>query len=461
MPTRDGRTWIQVVFHNSATGVVESLDGNLLLGIPNYSAVASRSSGSFHTDTDLPGFFPGLQIEGDWVFTEGSSISGAGMGFSDGHVLVAGSYNVSGNTGLARATVSMTGPVLRVGDLGITRSSSLDFSPTAPAEIEASRVLLWEGTLTIDFSVRLNVAGHYQQYPSSALDLTLGSSTGFAQISVGDQVELAGSLHLRLADGFRTTVGQTYTLINKLSSGALSGTFAGLPDGAVISVGEIQFRINYGLGDGNNDVVLTVIFAPNQAPGGNVQPGQTATIGFWQNQNGQDLIRSLNGGASSTQLGDWLAATFSNLYGASAGANNLAGKTNEEVAALYMSLFERNGQTSPGGPPKLDAQVLATALAVYVTNETLAGTTAAAYGFTVTEHGLGVSTFTVGSSGAAFGVADDTTLTVLDILLATNAQTVNGLLYDLDGSGTISDAERALRELANAVYTAINEQGDR
>jgi hypothetical protein len=130
------------------------------------------------------------------------------------------------------------------------------------------------------------------------------------------------------------------------------------------------------------------------------------------------------------------------------------------VADFYSTLFKRNGQTSPGGPPKVDAQVMATALAVYVTNQGLAGTTAAAYGFQVTANGLGVATYSVGGNGAAFGVANNTVLTVMDILMAANARTVNGLMYDLDGSGTISDAERALRIQANSVFAAINEQGN-
>jgi hypothetical protein len=129
------------------------------------------------------------------------------------------------------------------------------------------------------------------------------------------------------------------------------------------------------------------------------------------------------------------------------------------VAAVYVTLFKRSAQTAPGGPPKLDAQVLATALAVYVTNQTLAGTTASSYGFHVTASGVGASTFNVGSNGAAFGVANQTTLTVLDILLATDARTRNGLLYDLDGSGTISSSEQALRAQANEVYSAINAAG--
>ena len=164
-------------------------------------------------------------------------------------------------------------------------------------------------------------------------------------------------------------------------------------------------------------------FGERPAANGGVTAGQTATIGFWQNKNGQNLIKSLNGGATATQLGNWLAATFPNMYGASAGANNLAGKTNAEVAAFYKTLFARTASTAAGGgPPKMDAQVMATALAVYVTNQSLAGTTAAAYGFLVTANGVGTRTFNVGGNGAAFGVANNSKVTVLDLLLAVNTR---------------------------------------
>ena len=53
-----------------------------------------------------------------------------------------------------------------------------------------------------------------------------------------------------------------------------------------------------------------------------------------------------------------------------------------------------------------------------------------------------------------------TVRTVLDLLLATNAKSRNGVLYDVDGSGAISSLEKTLREMANSVFAAINEQGD-
>jgi hypothetical protein len=80
---------------------------------------------------------------------------------------------------------------------------------------------------------------------------------------------------------------------------------------------------------------------------------------------------------------------------------------------------------------KLDAQVLATALSVYATNATLDATKVAApYGFTVSGPGLGTTAANVGSDGDAFGVANNTTMTVTDLLVATDAQAVNGVLYN-------------------------------
>ena len=204
-------------------------------------------------------------------------------------------------------------------------------------------------------------------------------------------------------------------------------------------------------------------FGERPLAGGDVTAGQTATIGFWQNKNGQDLIRSLNSGPDSTKLGDWLAATFPNMYGANAGANDLTGMTNAEVADFYSNLFRRKKkealQLGLGGPTKMDAQVMATALAVYVTNSTLAGTTASTFGFMVTEYGVGISTFNVGFNSDAFGVEDNSDVTILDLLLAINNSSMNGILYDRDGDG-LNDLEILFRTMANNVFSAINELGD-
>jgi hypothetical protein len=156
------------------------------------------------------------------------------------------------------------------------------------------------------------------------------------------------------------------------------------------------------------------------------------------------LRRAFNGG-SGTQLADWLAATLPNMFGANAGSDDLAGKSNADVAALFQRDFVEQG-------PKLGAQVLATALSVYATNATLDSTQAAAtYGFTVSGAGVGTAMVNVGSNGDAFGVANNTTLTVMDLLLATDDQALNGLLYN----GNLTR-----RKEANAVYSALNQEGN-
>jgi len=199
-------------------------------------------------------------------------------------------------------------------------------------------------------------------------------------------------------------------------------------------------------------------FAEQRADAGvdQIVLGQTATIGFWAGKKGKKLIESLNGDKYSTALGDWLATEFPDIYG------KLAGKTNKDVVKYYDTLFKatkkrgRHGKRHDSQPNELrdlNAQVMATALAIYVTDSDLAGDAAAAYGFLVSAEGLGAATFNVGDAGAAFGLLDGESrvMTIWDILKATNDQADDGRLY--------YDMDLMLQELADKVYTMINEIG--
>jgi hypothetical protein len=161
--------------------------------------------------------------------------------------------------------------------------------------------------------------------------------------------------------------------------------------------------------------------------------GDFATIGFWHNKNGQALIQSFNGSASSTALAQWLATTFPNLYGVNAGVHSMVASynpktgvttylTNAQVAAAYNTYFFTTGTGA-----KTDAQVIAAAFAIYGTSTTLAGSSAATLaqkdGFNVSAGGTGSDGYNVGSNGAAYGVANNTTLSVFQLLQATNNNT--------------------------------------
>jgi hypothetical protein len=177
----------------------------------------------------------------------------------------------------------------------------------------------------------------------------------------------------------------------------------------------------------------------------------------------------------------------------------LDGLTNQQIADTYQQLFKRNAKNSPGGPPKLDAQVMAVALATLVTKESLVGlqfdgsgstnvdfvfadldgdgvydpsdgetaeistdnvAIAGSFGFAVSAGGVGSMFFDVGENYEAFGLTaeDNHEQQIIDLLLATDSMSTNGVLYDLDGDD-IDDDEEWLRILANDVYNAINEQG--
>jgi len=120
--------------------------------------------------------------------------------------------------------------------------------------------------------------------------------------------------------------------------------------------------------------------------------GDTGTIGFWCNNNGQYLVKNCNGSYYSKSLCNWLSSSFPYLYGANAGANNLTGKCNTDAAALMTKCFSVQGQ-------KTDAQILAAALACYNTSTTLCGgTRASSYGFNCSSDGTALKNYSTGSS---------------------------------------------------------------
>src|SRR5204862_4255262 len=91
--------------------------------------------------------------------------------------------------------------------------------------------------------------------------------------------------------------------------------------GGTVSLDQFDLHLAAGLD------ALNYNYGERPAATGSIQHGQTAGIGFWNNKNGQALIKALNGGVG-TQLGDWLAATFPHMFSAAAGSNDLDGKSN-------------------------------------------------------------------------------------------------------------------------------------
>ncbi len=171
-----------------------------------------------------------------------------------------------------------------------------------------------------------------------------------------------------------------------------------------------------------------------------VTSGNFATAGYWSTTTGQNVLKSLNGSSSATNLAQWLATTFPNLYGSGAGSHSLVNSngtyfTNSQLISAYSKFT--------GG----DQQVLSAALSVYATSINLAGTNIQHTDshFTTSLAGSGMDTYNIGSNGATFGVSNSTVLTVMQLLVDLNASTSAGA---------------AVASGANTVFSAINTTGN-
>ncbi len=89
-----------------------------------------------------------------------------------------------------------------------------------------------------------------------------------------------------------------------------------------------------------------------------VASGDFGTTALWTTSNGQNLLDKLNGGSSATNLAQWLATTFPNLYGSGAGSHSLVNSngsyfTNSQVVSAYLQVHGRRPAGAVGCPVRL------------------------------------------------------------------------------------------------------------
>ncbi|MFN0053105.1 MAG: hypothetical protein ACKV0T_13045 [Planctomycetales bacterium] len=113
------------------------------------------------------------------------------------------------------------------------------------------------GTLSPGFSAgTIDVYDGYVQTAAGAYAVELGTQSD--QLNIHGNVTLAGTLNLSLISGFHPTLNQTFIIVNNDYSDAITGTFAGLAEGALITTTSgWQFEISYQGGSGNDADVLT------------------------------------------------------------------------------------------------------------------------------------------------------------------------------------------------------------
>ena len=85
--------------------------------------------------------------------------------------------------------------------------------------------------------------------------------SGYGQLQVNGGVNLNGA-SLNLVPGYSITPGTAFLIVVNGGTDPVSGTFAGLPEGAVFSAGGQYFSISYKTGSGGNDIAVTAVNLP-------------------------------------------------------------------------------------------------------------------------------------------------------------------------------------------------------
>lgn len=175
------------------------------------------------------------------------------------------------------AIIKSGGGILRIATATTLESLQLD-----GGFVEVNGNLTWTSGTTLAVTLDDTDIGNPNPIPGA----------DFGQVIVNAPATVVqlnnANLNLQLAGGFIPTAGQEFILIDNTSPGTtVSGTFAGRPEGAVVTIGNEIFTISYIGGDGN-DVVL-------RAEG-------TAETSVTLDGSGNLVITDINGGVSTDEL---------------------------------------------------------------------------------------------------------------------------------------------------------------
>jgi hypothetical protein len=176
----------------------------------------------------------------------------AGSNVSLGTVTTAGTQSYANPNGTTTVTGNLTAT-----DSAVTFNSAVALNAGVTLTVGSSTVNFAGGTVTPDPGV-LTVAGGVALAGSATFNVTLnGTDPGsYSQVVASGPIDLGGST-LSLSLGYTPLVGDSYTLLTTSDTGPISGTFAGLDEGATFMQDGLTFQITYHGGSGGNSVVLT------------------------------------------------------------------------------------------------------------------------------------------------------------------------------------------------------------
>ena len=277
-------------------GILELHAQNLTLAAATLSGAATgqircaspggpNSCGELAVDVSGAGTFAGAIGGGTGLDTARNfSLLKDGSGL----LVLTGANAISGTTSVERGELRVTGSIgtgLSTGNVSVASGATLSGSG------DVGGTLAGDGLgLSVGGRLDLDTPGGPQQMTTASLGLTGGTfAVGVDSPSAHSQMRVVSgyawltadpTLAVRAGSGLAT--GDVVVILRKTHPDAIVGTFAGLPEGAIVTPtsGAGTFRISYVGGDGN-DVTLTYIAPPAVPPaaaaGAAAAPGSTTT----------------------------------------------------------------------------------------------------------------------------------------------------------------------------------------
>jgi hypothetical protein len=179
-----------------------------------------------------------VTITGPATILNGTYLAGtATQTFSGGLLISGGQFT------------SSTGPMAVVGAVTVSGGLLSGTGTLGPLTVQGGTVA--PGLLSANGAVGLSAAATFQ---ASLNGSTPGS--GYSQLNATGPVDLGGA-QLNVVLGFVPELGSSFELITTSDPAGITGTFAGLDEGAIFNVGGFLFQITYQGGASGRSVVLT------------------------------------------------------------------------------------------------------------------------------------------------------------------------------------------------------------
>jgi hypothetical protein len=189
---------------------------------------------------------------GSWTVT-GTTKSPANLGFSSMPNLT---------TIGTKASVTLRGPNSTFTNLTGLATNQGSFSLLGGQSFTTPGGFTNPGKLTLSPGSVLTVTGGFTQTAAGKLTIQIGGTSASPTIgsilAIG-RVTLAGGLTVTATAMVKPAVGTVFVALNNRGTSPISGTFADLPEGAMIKANGMSFRISYVGGSNGRSVTLTRI----------------------------------------------------------------------------------------------------------------------------------------------------------------------------------------------------------